>query len=1216
MASYDKASPQKRKHKEEYHDPYYYANSEDVQESTFKNEEVASKRRREDAEDVIGDDQRLQRVCIIIEREFQNEIHFKQQQLQEIDDRLSKAKQLLERLRYNIVAEYYSKQELPLTAIDAAGMRDKNTQFQRGQKTLQTQLHPSVKRIIGKKPKEPGELGRSCSRRMAAQSAKESIRIRSQVQKREERKLQQMIREQGIVIDHSKEDSMNNYTDVKQLLSSAQQSLARVITNGTITPSCSSMRENGTLMDVGKGNALNAARLNNKIKHLIVVGNISKYIGDETEQDRKPTSHNLTHKWLVYVQAKESRTPLENYIKKVRFFLHQSYRPNDVVDVRFPPFQVARRGWGEFPIRVQLFFHASYYQKPVQLLHNIVLDKTLSGLQTLGAETLMEVWLRDTGQNEVMKKDGSLKIQVESKQDVIHKTEELVDDNLLDFLNKIEATPSGVCADIEKIQPTVVVTEPLICKLKSPDSKKLEATICNKQLGDDLEQFKRDIPQKDSNVTSLLQNPHKLLYDMKSISHSKISTTAISNIVTTEATPPSAVNSELITKPMTPIPGLSQPSNELSSRTPPLTTTATSTCSLAPVVSNKQIRSPMTAATSVASIVKCAVLPIMSTKSNVNTGMIKPVPLTTTNSAGSKQIFQKKLVQLVDSTGKVKYLHMLVATSSPAANPIRINNNKGTSNASTKVNSTVTNIKQTLKPTNGLVSNILTTKPNIVKIKLDELQSKPKVITFSTSRNASTTTTFTTTTTPLSSCLTLSNVLKTDSNPSSAIATSTNGMSSPNAAEKSVNGMYSKNVVFHKEGKLCIIDPLQMKLKQQQKKQISLLKPQISWLKHKQEQIQRTASALQASIADDHSYVPFSLNTELVFPRIHQGLRQSRENCTTALQFKQLQRQKLENNFLKQNFINMRGAVEYLLRRLQLIANKYIVEAKAFPFVSQTAQEFQLLTAFKQRSCEWLRAKAIANLIRQHKDLQKLEKASKATFWSTREIAEFARQYAYTPIIKSLPPATQSKQEGSFQFAALVQSELKQEPSNLSLTTLSDRLKIDKWMERISQQLGTHDVPDKLEIVNVDRLEINNFKKHSNKISDNCLPKRIANSDLVFTSPKELENECQLVSYISKELRLNISPEEVETKVWLPAAQTILGHCLRIFLEKLLRQSIATKMQKETVTATIELFATDIVKMLCKNGGVGNEFDFLTDKNFGIVLSDRFKLNEFKQENC
>ena len=58
---------------------------------------------------------------------------------------------------------------------------------------------------------------------------------------------------------------------------------------------------------------------------------------------------------------------ISTFIKKVRYFLHPSYKPN-IVDVTDPPFHLTRYGWGEFPIRVQLFFE-DIVNKPIDIIH-------------------------------------------------------------------------------------------------------------------------------------------------------------------------------------------------------------------------------------------------------------------------------------------------------------------------------------------------------------------------------------------------------------------------------------------------------------------------------------------------------------------------------------------------------------------------------------------------------------------------------------------------------------------------------------------------------------------------------------------------------------------------------------------------------------------------------------------------------------------------------
>ena len=50
------------------------------------------------------------------------------------------------------------------------------------------------------------------------------------------------------------------------------------------------------------------------------------------------------------------------------------------------PFEVRRRGWGEFPVQVKLIFAND--EKEVDITHQLNLDTTFSGVQTPGAETV------------------------------------------------------------------------------------------------------------------------------------------------------------------------------------------------------------------------------------------------------------------------------------------------------------------------------------------------------------------------------------------------------------------------------------------------------------------------------------------------------------------------------------------------------------------------------------------------------------------------------------------------------------------------------------------------------------------------------------------------------------------------------------------------------------------------------------------------------------
>lgn len=47
------------------------------------------------------------------------------------------------------------------------------------------------------------------------------------------------------------------------------------------------------------------------------------------------------------------------------------------------PFHLSNRGWGDFPVRVQIFFKLKF-NKPIHVTHDLKLDKSFTGRQTLG----------------------------------------------------------------------------------------------------------------------------------------------------------------------------------------------------------------------------------------------------------------------------------------------------------------------------------------------------------------------------------------------------------------------------------------------------------------------------------------------------------------------------------------------------------------------------------------------------------------------------------------------------------------------------------------------------------------------------------------------------------------------------------------------------------------------------------------------------------------
>ena len=116
------------------------------------------------------------------------------------------------------------------------------------------------------------------------------------------------------------------------------------------------------------------------VKRKIVVGNIAKYI----EKD----GGNSKFKWKVYIRGSSDNPHLETFISKIRVFLHPTYE-NNIVDLEFP-FKIVREGWGEFPIRLKLFF-VDERNKPTDLIYQLKLDGPLSGSYTLGSEKVYNI---------------------------------------------------------------------------------------------------------------------------------------------------------------------------------------------------------------------------------------------------------------------------------------------------------------------------------------------------------------------------------------------------------------------------------------------------------------------------------------------------------------------------------------------------------------------------------------------------------------------------------------------------------------------------------------------------------------------------------------------------------------------------------------------------------------------------------------------------------
>ncbi|OXB83401.1 UNVERIFIED_CONTAM: hypothetical protein H355_006248, partial [Colinus virginianus] len=291
----------------------------------------------------------VQKIETIIKEQFAVEMKNKEHEIEVIDQRLIEARRMMDKLRACIVANYYA----------SAGLLKPGE----GTRSCDTTIlnHPSIKKFL----ESPSRSSSPAHQGSDAPSA-----------------------------NHSESDSLSQHTDF--FLDKDNGSLdtdERLGNSLDQRQSRSAGRDSLGVSSSQKPGQRNAGLSNDEtsrlyVKKTIVVGNVSKYI----PPDKREENDQSTHKWMVYVRGSRREPSINHFVKKVWFFLHPSYKPNDLVEVREPPFHLTRRGWGEFPVRVQIHFKDSQ-NKRIDIIHNLKLDRTYTGLQTLGAETVVDVEL-------------------------------------------------------------------------------------------------------------------------------------------------------------------------------------------------------------------------------------------------------------------------------------------------------------------------------------------------------------------------------------------------------------------------------------------------------------------------------------------------------------------------------------------------------------------------------------------------------------------------------------------------------------------------------------------------------------------------------------------------------------------------------------------------------------------------------------------------------
>ncbi|XP_073929746.1 YEATS domain-containing protein 2 isoform X1 [Castor canadensis] len=316
----------------------------------YEDVSVALPNKRHKAIENSARDAAVQKIETIIKEQFALEMKNKEHEIEVIDQRLIEARRMMDKLRACIVANYYA----------SAGL----LKVSEGSKTCDTMVfnHPAIKKFL----ESPSRSSSPTNQRSETPSA-----------------------------NHSESDSLSQHNDfLSDKDNNSNMDLEERLSNNVEhRTSQNTGRDTSSVTGSHKMEQQNADLIGDEtsrlfVKKTIVVGNVSKYI----PPDKREENDQSTHKWMVYVRGSRREPSINHFVKKVWFFLHPSYKPNDLVEVREPPFHLTRRGWGEFPVRVQVHFKDSQ-NKRIDIIHNLKLDRTYTGLQTLGAETVVDVEL-------------------------------------------------------------------------------------------------------------------------------------------------------------------------------------------------------------------------------------------------------------------------------------------------------------------------------------------------------------------------------------------------------------------------------------------------------------------------------------------------------------------------------------------------------------------------------------------------------------------------------------------------------------------------------------------------------------------------------------------------------------------------------------------------------------------------------------------------------
>lgn len=136
----------------------------------------------------LTETEKKNKICEIIKKEFLHELTNKEQEINLIENRLLNAKRLLHRVRYAVVASFYCNKSTLLNDEEVNKSQDPTGLNFSKENPPQQAVHPSLKKLIGKKPIDYDEILKIRPERQAAKTAKTSISHKLRSKKEEKRR--------------------------------------------------------------------------------------------------------------------------------------------------------------------------------------------------------------------------------------------------------------------------------------------------------------------------------------------------------------------------------------------------------------------------------------------------------------------------------------------------------------------------------------------------------------------------------------------------------------------------------------------------------------------------------------------------------------------------------------------------------------------------------------------------------------------------------------------------------------------------------------------------------------------------------------------------------------------------------------------------------------------------------------------------------------------